>query len=299
MSEESAGTQSEWTVGRLLGWTTEHFRQHGVDAPRLSAEILLATAIGCPRIRLYTRFDQMPVDSAVATFREFVRGAANQAPIAYLVGEKEFYSLPFSVGQGVLIPRPETETVVDRALEVCKGKSGKAVHVLDFGTGSGCIVISVAAHCDRVRGVGVDVSPAAVRIATENVGRHELCDRVRIVESDGLGMGSAFVPADGFDLLVSNPPYVTDADWETLPVGIRDYEPQEALAAGDGLRFYEMIAAESPRLLAEQGAVIVEIGAGQAREVLRIFTGAGAFEHVGTFRGPGEVHDRVMQFVKV
>lgn len=298
MTDETHATPSEWTVGKLLGWTTEHFRRNGVDEPRLSAEILLSAAMGCQRISLYTQFDRVPDESAVATFRGHVREAAKLSPIAYLVGEKEFYSLTFEVGEGVLIPRPETETVVDRALDVCKEQAG-AVEVLDFGTGSGCIVTAVAVHCDRVCGVGVDVSPAAVEVAGRNVERHGVGDRVRIAAADGLSLEDGLVPEGGFDLLLSNPPYVTNEDWAALPVGIRDYEPKGALVAGDGLAFYRIIAGQGPALLKDGGIVIVEIGAGQSGGVMTIFTDAGAFEHVGTYRGPGEHHDRVMQFVKV
>ncbi len=299
MSEGTESKSAEWTVGRLLGWTAEHFRHHEVDEPRLSAEVLLAHAMGCPRIGLYTQFEQMPAAEAVAVFRDHVRRAAKHEPIAYLVGEKEFYSLPFTVGPGVLIPRPDTETVVDRALVVCAEVSDRPIHVLDFGTGSGCILIALAKQCPHVRGAGLDVSADAAAMARGNVERHEISDRVEITEHDGLLLDAAGVPDGGFHVLVSNPPYVTDADWADLPAGIRDYEPRGALAARDGLSFYRRIATDSLRLLADAGVVIVEIGAGQSAAVAEIFTSEGAFEHVGTFKGPGEVHDRVMQFVKV
>src|SRR5262245_40238915 len=149
-----------WTIGRLLSWTREHFEAKGVDDPRLSAELLLAEALGCKKIELYTRFEQEPKPDQLARFREFVRQATAHSPVSYLIGRKEFYSLEFAVTPDVLIPRPETETLVERALAFCKTLTSDVVNIFDMGTGSGCVAVAIAKFEPRARIVASDISPA-------------------------------------------------------------------------------------------------------------------------------------------
>jgi release factor glutamine methyltransferase len=286
-----------WTVGRLLTWTTEHFRNHHVDEPRLCAEILLAKAMNCPRIRLYTQFETAPPTEAISAFRESVKSAANHAPVAHLTGEKEFFSLPFVVTPDVLIPRPETETLVQKAVELIRREKWSEPRVLDLGTGSGCVLVAILSQVIEAAGVGTDVSEAAVAVASQNVERHGLVDRATILRASGFDFPPGAVPGVGFHLIVSNPPYIPEADWRRLPAHIRDHEPASALLAGaDGMDFYRMIAERAGSALEPSGHILVEIGAGQTAAVVEIFSAGGAYEHVGTYREPPDPHDRVLHF---
>ncbi len=300
MGDESTPASPEnWTVGRLLTWTHEHFTRCNVDEPRLAAEILLAHAMACERIRLYTRFDESPAEKELAVFRDSVRKAAKHAPIAYLVGHKEFYSLDFDVAPGVLIPRPETETLAEQAIAFGRGREAE-ICFLDLGTGSGCVAITVLKHLPKSSCVATDRSSAALEIARANAEKHGMADRVRFVEADMLALPADCLPDGGFDLIVSNPPYIPEAEWATLDANVRDFEPKDALTPGeDGLDFYRAITAGAPGMLAEDGCVLVEIGAGQGEAVVGVFCAERAFEHVGTHSAPNDPHERVLQFAKL
>ena len=306
MHPDPPTVQELWTVGRLLNWTTESFRSSGLDEPRLSAEILLAHALGCDRIDLYTRFADVPDDTNRAAFRELVQKAGRHVPIAYLVGHKEFFSLDFEVTPDVLIPRPETETLVDHALQSCRkaaaaGPNGHSpLEILDLGTGCGCIIIAVLTHLPHARGTGTDISAAAIQVASRNAGRHNVADRITFAQADRLELPPDVIPQDGFDLLVSNPPYVAEADMHTLAPGVRQHEPAIALTpGGDGLDFFRTLAADGPALLQPRGMVMIEIGAGQGDRVKSVFRSQPRFSYMGSYRSPSDPHDRVMHFAKV
>src|SRR5262245_41033025 len=177
-----SGTERVWTIGELLGWTEQFFADKGVESPRLEAQILLAHALGCERIHLYTRFDEPAPEDARTTFRELVRRRAEGCPVAYLVGRKEFYRLPFEVTPGVLIPRPATESLVLAALELAKPLT--APHILDLGTGTGCIAVSIAHQHPGASVVAVDVSDEALAVARRNAERHKLAARITFHNSD-------------------------------------------------------------------------------------------------------------------
>lgn len=255
-----------WTVRRLLEWTEDFLRKRQVEAPRLEAQILLAHALGCAKIDLYVRHDEEPAEDRRTAFREIIRKRAEGMPVAYLVGYREFYSLPFTVTPAVLIPRPETETLVMEALR--RLRPLEAPNVLDLGTGSGCIAISIARQHKTARVTAVDVSGPALAVASANAARHGVADRVTFVEGDLL----APVAGSTFDLIVSNPPYIAHAEFPILDAGVRDFEPRSALDGGpDGLDFYRRIAAEAPKYLSAGGAVLVEIGATQDVAVRELF----------------------------
>ena len=286
-----------WTIGRLLRWTTDYLSRAGVDGPRLSAELLLAHTLGWAKIDLYTRFDEEPGDEQRAALRDLVRQAANHQPIAYLVGYKEFYSLDFEVTPDVLIPRPETEALVERAIAWCRATDLPEVHLLVLGTGSGCIAVALLSQVPQVRIVGSDISSGALAVARRNAERHNVADRLTLVEADRLELPDSCVPAGGFDLIVSNPPYVAEGDLAILPRNVRDYEPHLALSAGtDGLIFYAALHDVGPSMLKPSGAVLVEICVGQGEAVRQVMEADGAFKHAGTWRDPADPHDRVMQF---
>ncbi len=252
-----AMTQEEaWDIGRLLTWTTEYLGRHGSDSPRLDAEILLAEALGCRRIELYTAFDRVPSEKARTRFRELVRRRAAGMPVAHLVGGREFYSLSFRVTPDVLIPRPETEFVVVDLLDLAR-REERPLDICDVGTGSGVLAVCAARHLPQARVVAIDVSPAALQVAETNARDHSVADRVTFLESDLL----AALPAEPqFDFIVSNPPYVSDSEMEQLPSEVRDHEPWLALQAGPaGTSVIEKLLPQAAARLRSGSHLLVEI----------------------------------------
>lgn len=257
------GEQS-WTVRRIIDWTTDYLKRHGSETPRLDTEILLAHARGCRRIDLYTRYDEVPSEAERGLMRDLVKRRAAHEPVAYLVGHREFYSLDFRVTPDVLIPRPETETLVMELLEAAK-KLPKP-RILDVGTGSGCIAVAVAANHPGAEVTATDVSEAALAVARGNAGQHNVADRIRFLQGD---LFEPLEAGETFDFIVSNPPYVAEAEFDTLQDDVRLHEPRSALAAGaDGLDVIRRLIAEAPAYLAEQGALMIELSPEQA-EVVR------------------------------
>ncbi len=249
----------DWTIGRLLQWTSDYLKQHGSESPRLEAEVLLAHARNCKRVELYTSFGE-PADEALRTrFRALVKRRAEGVPFAYLVGKREFYSLDFRVTPDVLIPRPETEFLVIELLDLIKAvPAGEApIEVADVGTGSGIIALSVAKHAPRVHATALDVSPAALTIARENADRLGVSERVEFVASDLL----AALSADRkFDFIASNPPYITTDEFAALAPEVRDHEPQLALVAGPhGLSVIERLIPQAADRLRPGGTLLLEI----------------------------------------
>ncbi len=284
-----------WTVQRLLAWTREHFQRNRIESPRLCAEILLAHALQCERIRLYTRFEEVPGEEALTRFRALVREAAAGRPIAYLIGTKEFFSLPFEVTPDVLIPRPETEILVERTIDLVRKSAPLVRSILDLGTGSGCIAVSLARHLPEVRLSASDVSPPALELARRNAKRHGVAERIE------WRAGDLFAPwRDGesgaptmFDAIVSNPPYVATAPGTPLAQDVRAFEPHVALFAGpDGLDLIRRIAAEAPAHVAPGGHLLMELAFDQAPAVRGLLAGNGWRDIVGYRDAAG--HERVI-----
>ena len=252
----------EWTVGRLLEWTTGWLRGREADSPRLDAEVLLASVLGCQRIELYTRFDEVVADEPRAAFRELVKRRGHGEPVAYLTGTKEFFSLSFRVTRDVLVPRPETESLVVRSLDLCRGLAG--ARIVDVGTGSGAIAVVLARHLPGASITAIDISPQAVAVARENVVAHGVADRVRVLEGDLL---SGLPEEETFDLIVSNPPYIREDEFAGLPRDVRDFEPRGALVAGPrGVEPLERLAGMAADRLVTGGWLLVEIGPQRASE---------------------------------
>ena len=286
-----------WTLTRLLAWTSGHLEEKGVAEPRLSTELLLAHALDCRRIELYTHGEQIPSPDQLTTFRDLVRRSATHEPIAYLTGSKEFFSLAFEVTSDVLIPRPETETLVERVLAHCTDRGLSDATLLDLGTGSGCVAIAILINCPGVQVVASDISEPALAVARRNAETHGVGERMQFVTAPGVDLPAEVVPAGGFDVIVSNPPYVAEAEVATLPANVRDHEPRIALTEGaDGLSVYRILAEAGSTVLKPDGAVFVEIGAGMADSVCNVFSAGGQFEHLGTWRGGSDPHDRVLGF---
>lgn len=252
--------EAPWTIGRLLNWTKQFLTERGADSPRLDAEVLLAHARGCKRIELYTAFEDEAPQEVRDKFRDLVRRRAAGAPVAYLVGHREFYSLDFEVSADVLIPRPETEHLVVALTDHAraKGRASDALRVLDLGTGSGILAICAAKHLPGAHVVGIDISPGAVQVASRNATKHGVAERVRIVQGD------LFQPLgddDVFDYILSNPPYVTSAELAGLAPDVRNFEPQLALDGGpQGLDVYARIVPQSVERLKPGGRLILEVG---------------------------------------
>jgi release factor glutamine methyltransferase len=246
-----------------------------IDTAQLDAELLLAHACGVSRATLMAG---LTIDAdAAGKFRQMIARRAAREPVAYIIGCKEFFSLDFEVTPAVLIPRPETETLVEAALKFLAPRP--SANVLDIGTGSGAIAIAIAANAPNARIKATDISKESLEVASRNAIRHRYETRVDFIATD-------LFPDDDsrFDLIVSNPPYVAEADLETLQPEIRHYEPRHALVDGaDGLVFYRRIAAESRAHLNPDGAVMVEIGAGQAAGVEALFRRAG-FSNIDAIR---------------
>ncbi len=248
-----------WTVGRLLQWTADYLKRHGADSPRLDAEILLAESRGCQRIELYTAFNQVPGEEALARFRELVRRRAAGTPVAYLVGRREFYSLSFRVTPDVLIPRPETEFLVVALLDRARQRppQDRPVEVADVGTGSGILAICAARHLPECRVTAVDISHKALAVAAANAGDHNVWERIEWIESDLL----AAVPADRrFDFIVSNPPYVAEGELGAMAPEVKDHEPRTALVAGPkGTEVIERLVGQAAERLVPGGWLLMEI----------------------------------------
>ena len=252
----ATGDAETWTVGRLLTWTTDWLASRGSESPRLDAEVLLAHVRGCPRIALYTAFDTPVADAERSRFRELVKRRGEGEPVAYLVGSKEFFSLPFAVNKGVLVPRPETEGLVVRTLDLCKALT--APRIIDVGTGSGAIAVTLAKHLPHAVVVATDISPEALAVARDNAARHGVAERIRFVECDLMAAAEAAGP---WNVIVSNPPYVREDEFESLPRDVRLHEPRTALVSGPtGVEVVARLAAAAAESLAPGGWLLVEIG---------------------------------------
>jgi release factor glutamine methyltransferase len=283
-------TEQPWTIARLLDWTTRYLTGKDIENPRLDAEVLLSHALGCKRIELYTRHDDEPPEETRAKFKELVQQRVKGCPVAYLVGRKEFFSLELEVNRDVLIPRPDTESVVGECLRLAKEIA--APQILDIGTGSGCLAVAVAKYHKTAYVTAVDVSAAALAVAARNAGKHGVAERIRFLEGDLF----APVPAgERFDLILSNPPYIPHGDIAGLAVGVREYEPHLALDGGaDGYAVFDRLIAGAPERLKPGGYLIVEIGAPQEESARQRIEAVGVYE-LGKTILDGSGHPRVLR----
>lgn len=251
-------TQQPWTIKRLLDWTESYFQQAKADSPRLEAEILLAEALECARIELYTRFDEVPDADRLDRFRDWIKRRAKGEPVAYIVGYREFYSLRFQVNEDVLIPRPETEHVVVKAIELSKSIDAQPLRLIDVGTGSGCIAVTLAKHLKNCKIAATDISESALLVARENATAHSVEEQVHFFGGDlfdALPQGSAAV-----HLIVSNPPYIGKGESGTVDPQVDRFEPHSALFAGqDGMEVIGRLVHQSPERLLPGGYLIFEI----------------------------------------
>jgi len=260
------------SVRSLLQAASARFEAAGIETARLDAEFLLSHLLGCGLLDLIARGGELVVDSIRDAFEAMVARRETLEPVAYILGEQEFWSLTFKVTNDTLIPRPDTETLVEVALEHLAEKPEAAI--LDLGTGSGCILLSLLHECELARGTAVDISRGALSVAAENAGRHGLQGRTQFLQASWF---DALMPGqDRFDLIVSNPPYIPTVDIVGLMQDVRGFEPMGALDGGDdGLAPYRLITQQSSRYLTGGGMLAVEMGVGQARDVAALFEAEG------------------------
>ena len=266
----SPGSGVLTTAADLLSQAVAELAEHGVLNPRLDAEVLLAQALQASRPALYLRLHEPLAAGYVNTFRELLRRRAQREPLQYLTGVREFWSLEFKVDPRVLIPRPETEVVVETALRLLSHSALRTPQsaILDVGTGSGCIAIALAKELSQAEVWATDISPDALAVARENARHHGVAERIRFLQGD------LFLPVaekkDGFDLIIANPPYVVRSALAALQPEVRDWEPPVALDGGlDGLDFYRRLLHEGPTYVRAGGWLVMEIGHGQGEAVLR------------------------------
>jgi len=273
-----------WTTKRLLDWTCDFLARFSIDQPRLCADILLAHVLGCQRIDLYLRHDQCPTDEQRSSYRDLVRRCANHEPIAYLTQNAHFYNLQLHVTPDVLIPRPETELLVDQAIDFLRSKTAlNHPRVLDLCTGSACIALAIAANSEEAQIVASDKSPSVLAVAQKNITTHDLTNRVTLLESD---LFAALDPHRyQFDLIVTNPPYIATEEFEKLPPNVRNFEPPEALLAGaDGLDAIRNILRDAHRFLKKNAPLMIEVSYNQADSVIALFEQAQYLDRIETIK---------------
>ena len=255
-----------WRTLELIRVTVPYLEGKGVDAARLCAEMLLAHALSCERIQLYAHFEKPVPDDAVSRFRELVRRRAAREPVQHILGQTAFHAVTIRCDPRALVPRPETEDLVDAALELASDLRDPAF--ADVGTGTGCVAVALAAAREDASVVASDISADALALAGENLALNGLADRVLLLKGD---LAAPFLErglADRFDVVVSNPPYVADAEMADLQPEVREHDPEIALRGGpDGLDILRRLARDAPRLLKPGGWLVMEIGHRQADAV--------------------------------
>ncbi len=259
-----------WTLLKLLRWTTSYFSDKGIDNPRLDAELLIAEVLGLDRVGVYLNYDRPLVAAELAKIKPLVKRRGQRVPLQYLLEHTGFWSLDFKVSPAVLIPRADTEVLVEEALK----KAADEGELLDIGTGSGAIALSFAHEKSGWKVTGLDISQSALEVAAENAQRLKLAASCRFVVGD-----LACLPAQRYELVVSNPPYISRAEYSELMPEVRDHEPEHALLAEqDGLDCYQKIMAQADKILKPGGWLLVEIGYRQQEPVMELFAAAGLSE---------------------
>lgn len=273
-----------WTIQRLLAWTTQYFQNHEIESPRLDAELLLAKVLHKQRIFLYTDFEEIVNPEELALFKSFIQKRVKGISTAAIIGEKEFMGLTFHVNEDVLIPRPDTETWLEKVIQYHRNDG--AIEVADLGTGSGAILLSFLYYCKEAKGVGIDISEKALAVAKENGKELAMEERAAWILGDYIDALPEGVLYDG---ILSNPPYIPRADIAHLQEEVK-YEPMLALDGGeDGLVFYRRLAEKAAAHLKEGGFLAVEFGIHQWEEILSLLKETGAFEDFEVIKDYGDI----------
>lgn len=290
MSLERVELEDTWTIRRVLAWTQGFFREKGIDTARLDAELIISDALGVDRVRLYTDHDKPLLPDELTVIREGVRRRARREPVAYITGRRGFWSLDLHVDSRVLIPRPDTERLVELALDRLKGV--EAPQIADIGTGSGCIALALAAERPDAAVVAVDRSADALAVARENAAALSL-ENVRFVEGDLLE------PVSGpLDLVASNPPYIPSAEVDRLMPDVRQFEPRGALDGGpDGLDVIRRLVPAAAERLKPGGRLLFEIGHDQGDDARALVEADPRFAEVAVHQDYGG-RDRVVEALR-
>lgn len=297
-----------WTVLKIIQWTTEYLKGKGIENPRLDSEVLLSHLLKFDRVGLYLNYDRPLSKEELSSFREMLKRRGGREPLQYITGRQEFWSLDFKVTPDVLIPRPETEILVEEAIKVVGGQwsvvSENRPLILDLCTGSGCIAISLANELKDAVVYAADASDAALKVARENAEINGVQDRVTFLKGD-LYEAIENRPRTTdhrpllFDLIVSNPPYIKTGDIPNIQPEVRDYEPRIAVDGGqEGLDFYKRIISGAPHYLLSGGWLMVEVGEGQATAVSEMMKDSGSFEPASTVKDLAGI-ERVVKGKKV
>ncbi|MBE0429975.1 MAG: peptide chain release factor N(5)-glutamine methyltransferase [Thermoleophilia bacterium] len=281
------------TISELLGRSTGFLKEKGSATPRLDSELLLAEVLSVNRIELYTNFDKPLNQAEIDAYRELIKRRGKGEPVAYILGRAYFRNLTLRITPSVLVPRPETEHVVDAAHGFLQERewAARSPEVLDLGTGSGAVAVSIAAGFPGARITATDTSVEALDLARENARTAGVAMLVDFVQSD---LFEDLDPTRTFDLIVSNPPYISADEWPSLPPDVREFEPREALYGGlDGLDIYRCLAVEAPQFLRPRGCLILEIGSTQGPAVMELLEDTGLYESVAIEKDYAG-HDRVV-----
>jgi len=307
---------ADWTIQKLLNWVNEYLTNKGIDSPRLSAELLLSHALGLKRIELYTQFDKPIAKEQLDILHDLVKRAGQHEPIAYLIGKSEFYSLELEVSPDCMIPRPETELLVERAIEFLRTRTSKqpavslpALPVLsiaegsevegsnpfvcDLCTGCGCIAVAVAKNFQDAHIIATDISGPALNVASKNIEKYQLKDQITLLCGDLFEPLVPQLDVEKLDLIVCNPPYVSATEYEKLDENVKDYEPKVALYAGeDGLDVHRRIVEKADTFLKPGAVLILEFGYRQGQAIRELLEQAGCFAEI-TIEKDTDNNDRI------
>ncbi len=264
------------TVLEAIQKSADFLAKKGVESARLQAELLLAHQLGQPRMKLYLNFDRVLTADETDGLRELVKRRGNREPLQHITGSTSFQGHEIGVSRHALVPRPETELLAELGCEFLRATQAPTPTALDFGTGTGCIAITLAAKCPGASITALDLSPDALALARQNALKNLVAERIQFCLGDGFcalkSAAAINVSPRQFDLIISNPPYIASAEIETLEPEVKDFDPRAALDGGpDGLGFYRRLAAEAPEFLRPGGKIMVEFGDGQADAIKTIF----------------------------
>lgn len=258
-----------WRVLDLINWTTNYLESKGFPSPRTDVEWLLTSVLECSRVELYTNFEKPLTSAETGQFKQLLNRRLNHEPVQYIIGETEFMGLPFQVNPSVLIPRPETEILVENAIDWLRARPEASRKILDIGTGSGCIAVSLARFVEGCEVVAIDVSEDALAVARKNADINQVADKITFQALDILTEDPPEIP---YDLIVSNPPYIAEDEFDSLEKNITEFEPREALLSeNSGLLFYRHFAEKFSEWLQSGGQIFVEIGGTHQSESVKQF----------------------------